>query len=38
MHPPSIEEEAYFKAAFQITDRAGHRNLYDIAKVIRQQA
>lgn len=38
MNPPSAEEEAaYFKAAFKVTDRAGRRNLYDVANAIRQQ-
>jgi integrase len=38
IHPPSAaEEEAYFKAAFNVIDRAGRRNLYDVAKAIRQQ-
>jgi integrase len=38
MHPLSPEEEkAYFKAAFEVTDRAGRRNLYDVAKVLIDQ-
>ena len=38
MHPLSAEEEkAYFKGAFEVTDRAGRRNLYDVAKVLIDQ-
>jgi integrase len=38
MHPLSAEEEkAYFKDAFEVTDRAGRRNLYDVAKVLIDQ-
>ena len=38
MHPLSTEEEkAYFGSAFEITDRAGRRNLYDVAKVLINQ-
>lgn len=38
MHPLSAEEEkAYFKSAFEVTDRAGSRNLYDVAKALIDQ-
>jgi integrase len=38
MHPLSAEEETtYFKAAFEVKDRAGRRNLYDVAKVLIDQ-
>ena len=38
MHPLSAEEEkAYFKSAYQITDRAGRRNVYDVSKVLIDQ-
>ena len=38
MHPLSAEgEKAYFKGAFEVTDRAGRRNLYDVAKVLIDQ-
>jgi site-specific recombinase XerD len=38
MHPLSTEEEkAYFKSAFEVTDRAGRRNLYDVSKVLIDQ-
>jgi len=38
MHPLSAEEEkAYFESAFEVTDRAGRRNLYDVSKVLIDQ-
>lgn len=38
MHPLSRdEEERYFKAAFNVVDRSGRRNLYDVAKIIINQ-
>jgi len=38
INPPSMEEEeAYFKAAFKVIDKAGRRNLYDVAKIMREQ-
>jgi integrase len=38
MNPPTAEEEqAYFTAAFKVTDRAGRHNLYDAGKTIREE-
>ena len=31
------EEERYFKAAFNVVDRAGHRNLYDVGRTMINQ-
>lgn len=31
------EEEKYFKAAFEVVDRAGRRNLYDVAHIMLSQ-
>ncbi len=31
------EEEKYFKAAFEVVDRAGRRNLYDVAQIMIAQ-
>ena len=38
MHPLTRnEEERYFKAAFNVVDRAGRRNLYDVGRIMVNQ-